>query len=203
MDSELVNRLNELDEEEKTMLEEENKALEELNIISEKHRNMTIVFNKVIINIGLMTKKKSQPLKESYFEKSSENNDKEESFLCDSLVSDYETYLIMITEKINHITSTNSKLQFDESLKRKGCSEIGNDFRTDQVSLLRGPVYKEKVRAVSNQLSSTFEYVYDDPETKNEDKSIQDETDKMIYENKIALNKRRDDMKEGIKERKK
>lgn len=204
-DSELQNQLNAIDEEEKKLLDEELKVIEELKTVSEKHRNMTSVYDKVVNNLELMVKKKVKnqpPSKEGTMDELS-SKEKEEIVHTDTLISDYDTFLIGVTEKLNEITSTNSKSEFESTLKQKGYLEYGKSLKPDKMSILRATNNFDKTRETSKIMNSSLEYVFDDPDIKNEDKTIQDETDKLIEENKLAINKRREEIKEGLKDRKK
>lgn len=205
-DSELQSQLNSLDDEEKKLLDEEFKVIEELNLISERHRSMTSVSNKVVNNLEQMVKKNLKhlpPSKEGTFDELA-TKEKEESIIStETLISDYDAFLLVVTERLNEITSTNSKSDFENALKQKGITEYGKNMKPEKISFLKKPNSLLDKTTGSSKLNSTQEYVFDDPEVKNEDKAIQEETDKLIEENKTAINKRREEVKEGLKERKK
>lgn len=203
-DSELQNQMNAMDDEEKKLLDDELKVMEELKVISEKHRNMTSVFDKVVNNLELMVKKKLKnhsPTKESTID-DLQSKEKEEPVYSETLITDYEAFLLVVTDKLNEITTANSKSEFEGALKQKGYMEYGKSLRTDRLSI-RGTGNLDKTREASKIINSSLEYIFDDPDVKNEDKTIQDETDKLIEENKLAINKRREEIKEGLKDRKK
>lgn len=205
-DSELKNEIEAMDEEEQSLIDEEIFVLEELKNVSEKHRSMMGVYDKVVNNLSNMTKisDKTNPKENTYDE--SVSKEREEEYGSDqtnSLISDYEVYLASITEKLNQITSSYSKTQFEQDLKEKGYLEYGKIVKLDRSFVNDQLSNKQVMRAKKQPQSYSLEYVFDDPDVKNEDKTIQDETDILIEENKMAIYRKREEVMEGIKERKK
>lgn len=204
-DSELNSQIEALDEEEQLLIDEEMLILDELKTVSEKHRNMIGVYDKVVSNLSNMTKVKGKqvPSKENTFDES-ESKEREEVDQTESLITDYQIYLVSVTEKLNEITTTYSKTQFEQDLKEKGYLEYGKIVKPDRAMLNENMIsQKQKLSSKKQALNYSLEYVFDDPDVKNEDKTIQDETDILIEENKMAISKKREEVMEGIKERKK
>lgn len=164
--------------------------MEELNLISEKHRNVDLVYTKVVDNLGLILKK---PVVIPKYKETSIDEDREDSTYpnnaihIDTLHSEYSTYMSESLSKINSFIEKNSKEQFEEHLRQRGLLEYSKALKPDKINLGGYSLDKSSFKDLGTQNNTNIEYDYADPEVENEDKKIKEVTDALIEENKLAI----------------
>lgn len=151
-DSALKKEIDLMDEEEAALFEEEKSLIEEKNIVLEKHRNIQLVYSKVIYNLSSIVGKK---LTDNYIDKNKKINDlnnddiniKENTIInidkAKNLVEDYNNFLKLSLENLKNYLSMHSKSDFENSLKKKGLkSYIKNNINYIPKSMLENKEIK-------------------------------------------------------------
>jgi len=186
-DSELEAEIKKQDEEEDQLQKEEEALLEELSYISEKHRKVEMIYEKVNNNLKIMLSKE-------------ESNEATTTSTLNTS-SEYEKYLKSSLETIKSFIKSNKKEKFEEIMKEKGHSHYGKYIKPDKFGVKTRKEI-ELMRNLGKSVGdSNEEYDYCDPEIENEDKKINEVTYMLIEENKKAINKKREEMVESLRER--
>lgn len=181
-DSVLEAEIKKLDEEEEKLLKEEEGLLEELSYISDKHRKVEMIYEKVNNNLNQML-------------------NKEESTNALNTSEEYGKYLKSSLQTMLSFIKLNSKETFEEIMKEKGHSHYGKYIKPDKFAVKTRKELEIMRNLVKSVGDSNEEYDYCDPEMENEDKKINEVTYMLIEENKKAINKKREEMIEGFRER--
>jgi hypothetical protein len=180
-----------IEEDQTKLLKEEKSLIEELKLLQDKHRNVKMVYEKVIENIKNLCKMDKK--EETIIFNESKIDTTQIASPDEDLGKNFYDYLENTKKTFDSLIANNSKENFVKLMSEKGIEPVQTErVKTKAVSNKGKPIPTEKnlSKDLTSKKNLLEEYDYSDDELKREDDEIKIDKDQLMkqFKEQVSLN---------------
>ena len=180
-----------IEEDQTELLKEEKSMIEELKLLQDKHRNVKMVYEKVIENIKNLCKMDKK--EETIIFNESKIDTTQIASPDEDLVKNFYDYLENTKKTFDSLIANNSKENFVKLMAEKGIEPVQTERVKTKTVSNKGkqiPTEKNLSKDLTSKKNLLEEYDYSDDELKREDDEIKIDKDQLMkqFKEQVRLN---------------
>jgi hypothetical protein len=170
-----------IEEDETKLLKEEKSLTEELKLMQDKHRNVKMVYEKVVENIKNLCKLDRK--EETFMFNESKIDTSQMVSPDEDLVKNFHEYIESTKKTFDSLILNNSRENFVKLMAEKGIEPVQIErVKTKNISNKSKPIPTDKnlSKDLTNKKNLIEEYDYSDDELKREDEEIKHDKEQLM-----------------------